>query len=511
MGRLSFCYESLQLYELAAEWSRRALENCPTVGHKWVRAQYWQTIASCLLDLGDIEGAKFAVKEAYKLKPENGDILSTYIFVLDAAGNCSELLSYVEDLQSKTSDETDENLLTTALMANDYLLEVLGYAARTVGKLDFLIQAQEAAIEAAIRYEYLEEVANQRNLLAQLYYMQVKDQKKAVELWELVLGSKGASAEAIQSVSDNLSMVYYAEATAAEIQKGKGTRPWITKLQKVAKYNHKTYEASFSGAALMLAIWYREHGNIIEARNCSRACVLQALDMLSDDDPYNDNDAWLSLSNSLLKAGDRINAMAAYAIVVQEFDDVKAAIARRKFKATESFETIATSTNDETSSVALTPTVVAPEITPPPTLMNFRPAIPGAAHPRSYISSSLTSMSTPEVITSDWFCDGQCRRGAETWKELHICEICLENICFCEQCIHLIKAGKLEFRICDPKHKWYQAYPIREGWGRVAKDTAGEHAGEGRSGKIMVNGEAVELDVWLKRLREEWTKRGAEG
>jgi hypothetical protein len=32
----------------------------------------------------------------------------------------------------------------------------------------------------------------------------------------------------------------------------------------------------------------------------------------------------------------------------------------------------------------------------------------------------------------------------------------------------------LDFRDCDPKHKWYQAYPIREGWGRAAGETASE-------------------------------------
>jgi hypothetical protein len=28
---------------------------------------------------------------------------------------------------------------------------------------------------------------------------------------------------------------------------------------------------------------------------------------------------------------------------------------------------------------------------------------------------------------------------------------------------------------------------------------------------ILVDGRAVELDVWLKGLREEWTKGGSEG
>jgi hypothetical protein len=71
-----------------------------------------------------------------------------------------------------------EDLLTMALMANVYLLEVLGYAARAAGKLDFLIQAQERVIEAATRDEDFEEIANQQNLLTDLYYTQVNDQRK---------------------------------------------------------------------------------------------------------------------------------------------------------------------------------------------------------------------------------------------------------------------------------------------------------------------------------------------
>jgi hypothetical protein len=65
----------------------------------------------------------------------------------------------------------------------------------------------------------------------------------------------------------------------------------------------------------------------------------------------------------------------------------------------------------------------------------------------------------------------------------------------------------LDFRVCDPKHKWYQAYPIREGWGRAA----GETVSEGGGGVILVDGRAVELNVWLMELKEEWTKSGSEG
>lgn len=63
--------------------------------------------------------------------------------------------------------------------------------------------------------------------------------------------------------------------------------------------------------------------------------------------------------------------------------------------------------------------------------------------------------------------------------------------------------------MCDPKHRWYQAYPVREGWGKVL-EAAGETPG-GRKEMMSINGKVVELDIWLKTLREEWTKSGSDG
>jgi hypothetical protein len=58
-------------------------------------------------------------------------------------------------------------------------------------------------------------------------------------------------------------------------------------------------------------------------------------------------------------------------------------------------------------------------------------------------------------------------------------------------------------------------YPVRKGWGKVSVETPGEmpgdNPGERRREVIMVDGRAVDLDIWLKGLREEWTKSSAYG
>lgn len=139
MGRLSFCYETRELWELAIEWCRKAVDSCPEHGHRFKKSEYWRTISLCCLEIFDYAQAKDAAKQACLLQPENGSSLSTYIFALDAALDHEELMSYVESIQKRIAKNGNDNLLTLALLANDTLSEVLGHAAREVGKLDFVI------------------------------------------------------------------------------------------------------------------------------------------------------------------------------------------------------------------------------------------------------------------------------------------------------------------------------------------------------------------------------------
>jgi hypothetical protein len=218
--------------------------------------------------------------------------------------------------------------------------------------------------------------------------------------------------------------------------------------------------------------------------------VLQALDMLSDTDPYNDRQAWRNLSESLLKAGDRVNAVAAYAIMMQEFDMVKAAIVRRASRMPQSSEIVDTGDGNEVSyAAALAPAIAALDINS------------GTDSPSTGVVTSkgndeikpIISSPVAAVTTTDWYCEGQCRRGVEEWKAIHVCETCLSTG-FCEECIDLVKENKLPFRVCSPEHTFYQGYPVPEGLGKR------------EDGMVLVGGKVLELDAWLKDLRTEWVE-----
>lgn len=98
---------------------------------------------------------------------------------------------------------------------------------------------------------------------------------------------------------------------------------------------------------------------------------------------------------------------------------------------------------------------------------------------------------TPDyyIDTFGWTCGGDCTRKIEEWQGFYICDTCL-GLCFCDQCVELVKGNKLGFRKCNPKHSFWQVYPSDAKLLDVATE--------------KVDGKTVPRAAWLERLREEW-------
>jgi hypothetical protein len=74
---------------------------------------------------------------------------------------------------------------------------------------------------------------------------------------------------------------------------------------------HREGDGEASSAALILAAWNRLSGRPIRAKQCARAHVEQALDMLYDADEENDTWAWSKICNAVLAVGDEGRSKAA--------------------------------------------------------------------------------------------------------------------------------------------------------------------------------------------------------
>lgn len=63
-------------------------------------------------------------------------------------------------------------------------------------------------------------------------------------------------------------------------------------------------KAEYSDICLVISSWLRYHGDLANARTALRGRVKKSIELLSDDDPSNDDDAFLSLFQTLLTAAD---------------------------------------------------------------------------------------------------------------------------------------------------------------------------------------------------------------
>ena len=108
--------------------------------------------------------------------------------------------------------------------------------------------------------------------------------------------------------------------------KGDSFIPWVSKLKDLSKMEDKTklnegiYRSNYP--SLIYGYWLRmyEYAEEKVRKACFRAKVLEALDLLDDDDPTNDQGGYITLAQILFLAGYRQHATAAFAIALKPLE-----------------------------------------------------------------------------------------------------------------------------------------------------------------------------------------------
>ena len=517
---MAFCYEQRKDYLSAIEWEYKALAVLPQESTV-KKAELLQQISRWKSLLEDRDGAIEASHAAYSVSRQDTDTSITYLSALDNNFEFQAILNFAANLETLDSAREDENMLTCLFVENWRMAyDIIGNAARRLGRIDSVEQPMRDALAAAERGKPLRglpssDPAIQLCFLGWAKFLDRYAYKvdEAIEVYETALErlpKRTKSYDIWDSriwIKDSLCQLYYHKAKAAECA-GTHFDDWVLKLEGLAKASNAKDVQDVSASedsSLMLGLWYRLHGREQEAKLCFRTQILNGIDTLTDDDPENDMYGYMTLAVTLLKAGDRENARAAFAVTTAPLDRLKekrraAQKASGEDEASKEKTTrgplhstdAATLTELPTSSTEKSETKDPKEGTP----VTNNDTDGNNVAPDNGVDTDSAEMTTQIKQFDDlftdfpWGCDGDCRRRVEDWQELHFCEICTDFTCFCDECIKLVKNGTLPFRKCDASHTFYQGYPLSE----TTRDVA----------TVRTEGKILPRTEWLEALRKEW-------
>ena len=502
---MAFCYEARKDYLSAIEWENKALATLPQES-RVEKTMILVEISNWKRFLEDKDGAIEASHAAYSLSPQDIDASIAYLTALENYSKFQAILEFAAKLETTKSAQEGDNMLTLLFVESwGWAHDVIGNAARRLGRIDSVEQPMRNASAAAERGKSSPGPALQYSLLGWAEFLNRYAYKmdEAIKIYETAL-ERFSNPWISVLIKDRLCQLYYHKAKAAECARTNCDH-WVSKLEGLAKTSNAKGGRNVSASedsSLMLGLWYRLHGREQEAKLCFRTQILNGIDKLTDDDPENDMFGYMSLARALLKAGDRENAGAAFAVTTTPLERLKDS-RRTAQKASDKDETSKEktigvplhSTNAAASTESLTSSMEKSKTKDPKEKTRVTdndadddPVAPDDDKVEIDSAEMTTQIQQPDDDFS-WSCDGRCCRRVEDWQELHFCEICIDT-CFCDECIKLVKTGTLPFRKCDAGHTFYQGYPLSEEMRDVAT--------------VRTESKIVPRTEWLEALRKEW-------
>ena len=469
--------------------ARAKLEATPGLSlHSAYRFMIINEIGKWQQALGDTDAAVNSFKEAFR-KHQGYDATTRLLGILHKQKNYQGLMDFLEELQAQNMPGTEVPRLPVCMadmissnQQPDYgnLWDVFEDAACATGRLDFLVDIIQQSVDAARKNADLGVAGLLQNWLGSLLQKHVRDEAKAIQLWEQITetssGSKLVSylGQARTHASINLAMRYYDKALAA----GKGTpecEVYIKKLENLSRYRavprdqaELTYFRTTRETTLVLGRLYMLLGEEAEASECFRVLVKLGVDFLSDDSTENDWCGHQKLAHVSLHANDDVHAAAAYSLLgPKERDDGGNGAEEEK---TEIDNTTSTPDRKETPSPALEgPVHTTGETTPT------------ADEPGEQPEPDLEG-------GGSWICNGPCGVTRSKPDGLHACRACLD-LYFCDDCVQLVKDDKLPIMLCNPNHDFFQVPTAKK---RLPK------------GMVLFDGREVEIREWIEALTKRW-------
>ena len=428
---MACCCAGSQRYGKAADWALKAIALSLKGLEKFMlnlhyTAVYW------ISESNETERALQLARESYESSPKDVIAIDYYVYVLYQNGHSEQAFSLLKRLNETMSMDGKRTLLTDLLLYRGIYRRVLPLAiAHPICGQDLRTACDALPMDDEGKVD-LTDVSR----VAHLKYLYFDRIEEAILAWENILKKTDDNLLCMEA-SDKLASIYFDMAVSAK-RDSRSPAPWISKLKDLSivksksKSDNYVYRSNYS--ALLYGHWLREHEQAKDRvwRACFQAKVLEALNMLDDDDPTNYQEGYHALARVLFLAGDKENAAAAYSIALKPLEILAAQRAQSM----------------------------------------------DADDPKTYDRKAGV-----KHYAIRYGCDGDCQDKMRDYKELYACEIC-KGVLFCEACIKLIKADELPFRVCNSLHAFSQVYPLP-----TKQQDAVAHVVDGR---VEINREWVE-------------------
>ncbi|KAI9653324.1 MAG: hypothetical protein M1821_007648 [Bathelium mastoideum] len=467
--------------------------------------------------------------EAYREAWDNNAFL--YI----AADNClgylhrenksSEFIRLLKDLNMRQVPEQDfchlENYLEVSHGFRIPTFFIIGArkAAREAEELQWLVDTLREITDSRRRQRSPITAVVLEKFLAEICQYERIDQEQAVRIWEhmIRIGYFPGTSSMIGGVRANAtnSLAKYEFIRILETKGTQECTEHVRRLERLAK-SEKPSGTFFKGnpASMILGLWYRLNGQLDESRACFEVLVKLSIQLLSDDDPKNENLGFSIITWVLLYCGNDDGAIGLLKTMfapkespveaVPEIDT--ASISRTPEKQNNEIIGISVETTPERK--------VVPDMDPSDeSATNTSRSLQHKGNEIDQINTDLTSERIPTAIISNPDeglsdaadnadtdseakyiaspqCDGICSRPFKLTDRYWVCRYCFD-VGFCHDCLERVKADTLPIKQCNWNHEWLcmelDLKPIPEG--RI-------YTGRGY--------ETIEVETWKKQLKKTW-------
>ena len=336
--------------------------------------------------------------------------------------------------------------------------------------------------------------------------------------------------------AEHASRIYYDKAMAA-LKDHEDFLAHITKLETLARTREQRGEKTFFRAtrsALFLGKWRREQeGETSNWKVCIKPWIQAAFYLLSDDDPLNDQDAYVQLGEALLSAGDLLNAQIAFGIATAPLEGKSEVVTLEERSPIPSdhgtdlesqelkdhlpgyepdqsqgtYEAVAGGEGRHRArddNVATEDPVQSGHGTQPDEVLTERAELlrldsSDGANPQQ--KEEMQGLENNEDLEDEpanpkytgfhrvWTCNGPCDTPESGLGELFVCSVCLD-VFLCSKCLDLLKTQETPFRYCSNAHDHLRIFPL------------------GREAKVMTDAlmeQRFEVQQeWLDGLKKVW-------